>query len=395
MLRILFVEEAPSIGGSLFSLLQLVRMLDSNRYSPFVLFRYDLDVRSEYEGTGIPTATWASLTRSAELTPPSTQRPSLPRYKQTGLYRFLWSVKKYINEQRPQALAIASWIEKEDFSLLHANNSLPANLAVLTAARFAGIPSISHQRGYFPLTPIHRLLSRQVDRFICVSRSVAAHYIKQGLSQAKVTTVYNGIDLSTVQPRAVTDAKGVRTVGWFGRMEAWKSTGTLIEAAKIVLSKRSDVQFMVVGTGPEEQSLKDMVAEDPLLEARVMLLGYRDNALELLERCDISVSTSIEPEPLTRSGLESLASGVPLIASNCGGNPEIVTDGVNGILYEPGNATQLAEAIMKVLGSEALRKRFARESRQRAEDLFSAERYAKGIEAVYQEILGFSEKAHD
>jgi glycosyltransferase involved in cell wall biosynthesis len=122
----------------------------------------------------------------------------------------------------------------------------------------------------------------------------------------------------------------------------------------------------------------------------VRLTGFRSDVLDLVADCDIFVNTSVEPEPFSHSALEATALGIPVVASACGGLPEIVAAGKNGLLFRPGDARSLADALLKLLDDRDMRVRFGIEGRRRAERLFSLERHVKAIEAVYGEILGES-----
>jgi len=389
MFRILYQESAHSIGGSVFSLLQLVKGLDGARFKPFVLFRYDLPVRAEYEAAGIPTATFASIGEagSTEESLPVIRPARPPGYKETGLYRSLWSARKYMAHERGQARSLSRWIKGEGFDLVHANNSIIANIPVIAAAKRAGLPALSHQRGFFRFTPVQRFLTRHAERYICVSNALARHCADEGLPPEKLTVIYNGVDTSVLRPaqRGAGDERLV--VGSFGRLEEIKGLDSFLEAARIVLDKRGDVRFVIAGSGPQEASLRGMAVRLGLEEENVEFLGFRCDAASLIARCDIVALTSVWPEALPRSGLEALACGVPLVASRCGGNIEVVEDGVNGILYEPGNAPALAEAVLKLTEDTALRERFGKESRLRAEKLFAADRHISAVEQLYAEML--------
>ncbi|MDJ0764949.1 MAG: glycosyltransferase [Myxococcota bacterium] len=391
MFRILFSERAPAIGGSNFSLLQLVLGLDRSRFSPFVLFKFNLSVRKKYEEAGIPNALWSDIIgQGGGKTPsPETWETPVPRYKENRFYRLLWSMKMYAQLQYRDAELLAPWLKREGFSLVHANNFVWVNAPSLTAARLASIPAVSHQRGFYDLNPFQRYVSRRVDRFICVSQAVARHYVGQGLPERKVMAIYNGIDLDRVKPptEKSTGDKDTVKIGYFGRLEKWKGVSSLLEAARIVLARHAGVTFVLAGTGPEEAPLQNMVEQDPVLRQGVQFLGFCDNPLALMGECDLTVNCSIEPEPLSRSALESLARGVPVVASDSGGNPEIVVNGENGFLYPTGDAAGLAAALEKLIADQDLRHRCARGARARAETHFGARQYVENVAQVYTEIL--------
>jgi len=384
--RILYVEEASAFGGSTSTLLHLVKRLDRRRHEPFVLFRFNLPARETFAAHDIPTATWASIRGAAEEAPRIESAPEIPACKRTDAYRLLWSVKQYVTHNRADSLLLEGWIRREGFSLLHANNAASANLGAILAAARVGIPVLSHQRGFFPLTAFRRRLVRKVERFVCVSNAVRYHYIDQGLSAARVLTIYDGVDLTSLTPRPPRHGNRVK-IGWFARFERWKGCSQFVDAARIVLDQRDDAEFIMAGTGPEEALIRKMAQSDPILAGRFSVPGFRKDAPELMALCDIVVNSSIEPEPLSNTALEALALGLPVVASNRGGNPEIVDHGVTGLLYEALSPRSLAEALVRLVADAGLRDECGRAARARAERLFDADAYARRVQDLYAEII--------
>lgn len=387
MRRILYVEEAPTFGGSTSTLLHLVKRLDRGRYEPFVLFRYALPARESFAACGISVSTMAPITGADDEAPRIETPPETPAPKKTSPYRLLWSMKRYATRQRGESLKLARWMRREGFALLHANNSVSTNLGALVAAARAAVPAVSHQRGFSQLTPFQRLLARRVDRFVCVSNAVRAHYVAEGLPAERVQTIYDGVPLAALVPPGPARRDRV-LVGWFARFERWKGCDQFVEAARIVLARRRDAEFIMAGTGPEEPNVRHKVESDPAFAGRFQVPGFRKDALDLMAGCDIVVNSSIDPEPLSNTALEALALGRPVVASNRGGNPEIVDHEVNGLLYDAMDPESLAAALVRLIEDEALRRRFGEAARARAESLFDAEAYSRGIQSLYAEILG-------
>jgi glycosyltransferase involved in cell wall biosynthesis len=384
--RILFVEDAPAVGGSAVCLGELVRGLDRSRFEPFVLVAYDLAARAVLASANIPCATTASIRGTAEPNPPEEVVGRIPAFKKAPVYRLLWSMKSYAFSERSRAIWLAEWITREGFALVHANNSVSANLAAIVAAARAGVPVVSHQRGYFRPTAFQRLAARSVDRFICISRSVAAHHMAQGFPANRTVTVYDGIDVATLQPRR--RPHGDRAlIAWAGRLVSWKGASVLVEAAEKLLERHPNTQFVIAGEGPELPRLRDKVERSAILRDHVNLAGFRADARDIIERSDVFVNSSIEPEPLGHSALEAMALGVPVVASACGGLPEVVEDGVSGLLFEPGDSGALAGALLRLIENGDLRARFGTESRRRAERVFSLENHVRAIEAIYGEAI--------
>ncbi len=387
MRRILYVEEGAAVGGSTHTLLHIVKGIDRSRFEPFVLLRHDLPARDAFEAAGARTALWTALGAAEAPAPPPPVPAHIPRIKLTAPYRLLRSAKVYAAGQRADAALIARWMRGRGFSIVHANNAVPPNMGAIVAAARCGIPAVSHQRGFFRLTPLHRFLARRVSRFLCVSDAVRAHCLAEGLPAGKVLTVRDGIDLETYAPRPRKRSEGT-LVGWFARFERWKGCFIFVEAARAVLAADPRARFIMAGAGPEEEAVRRAVVSDPVFGDRFSLPGFRNDAAEIMSRCDVVVNSSIEPEPLSNTALEALALGIPAVVSDVGGNPEIVEHGVNGYVYEHGKSAGLASALQALAADPGLRERFGEAGRRRAERLFDARRYAADLAAVYSEILG-------
>lgn len=386
MRRILYIEDAPAVGGSAVCLEELARGLDRSRFEPFVLFAYDLAARAALESAGVRTATEAGIRGAPEPVPPEERETPVPAFKNRKGYRLLWSLKRYALHERARAGRLARWIARERFDLVHANNSLTGNITAIVAGSRAGVPVVSHQRGYVRPTAFERRLVDGVDRILCVSRSMADYYVAGGFRRDRILAVYDGIDAASLRPRPRA-ARDRVLVGWAGRLVAWKGPSLLVDAAETALSRGLDADFVIAGAGPELDALRERVARSPLLKNRVRLPGFRSDARDLIAGCDLFVNTSIEPEPLSHSALEATALGVCVIAPRCGGFPEIVADETSGLLFEPGSAGSLAAALARLVGDAPLRARFGAEGRRRAEETFGLDRHVRTIEAVYDEVF--------
>ncbi len=384
--RILYIEDAPAVGGSAVCLDELARGLDRSRFEPFVLFAYDLAARAGFESAAVRTATEAGIRGAPEPVPPEERESRVPAYKKREAYRLLWSIKEYALHERERAGRLARWIARERFDLVHANNSLTGNLTAIEAGSRAGVPVVSHQRGYVRPTAFQRRLVRGVDRILCVSRSMADYYAAQGFRRDRIVAVYDGIDVASLRPRGRAP-RDRALVGWAGRLVAWKGPSLLVDAAETVCSRRPDADFVIAGAGPELDALRGRVERSTLLKDRLRLPGFRSDVRDLMAGCDVFVNTSIEPEPLSHSTLEAMALGVPIVAPRCGGFPELVAHGTSGLLFEPGRAASLADALERLIGDAPLRARFGAEGRRRAEEIFGLERHVATIEAVYEEVV--------
>ena len=384
--RILFVEDAPAVGGSAICLGELARGLDRSRFEPFVLFAYDLTVRAAFASANIPSATEAAIRGVPEPSPPEESANAIPAFKRTSIYRLLWSLKRYALSERARARWLADWIAREGFALLHANNSMTANLAAIVAGRWAGVPVVSHQRGYSWTTASQRFAVRSVDRFLCVSQSIADHYQAQGIRRDRITTVYDGIDVVALRPQRKPTRERALIV-WAGRFVSGKGLSVLIAAAERILARNPNAEFILAGEGPELPPLKERVERSAPMKEHVHLAGFRTDVRDLIASADIFVNSSIEPEPFSHSALEAMALGVPVVVSACGGFAEMVEHDVSGLLFERDNDEALAGALTKLIGDVDLRSRLGIAGRRRAERIFSLDNHVRTIEAIYDEVI--------
>jgi glycosyltransferase involved in cell wall biosynthesis len=165
-----------------------------------------------------------------------------------------------------------------------------------------------------------------------------------------------------------------------GRINVEKGIETLLEAA----AKLKDLRFVVAGEGPLLEDCKRLVARQQL--SNVEFAGYMKGAeLEGLLRgagCVVVPSVWYENLPLTILG--AFARGVPVVASDRGGNPELVHDGITGHLFEPGKADSLADSLEKTLGDEAARSQMARRARELVIEDYSPEGHYDRLISLYE-----------
>jgi glycosyltransferase involved in cell wall biosynthesis len=133
-----------------------------------------------------------------------------------------------------------------------------------------------------------------------------------------------------------------------------------------------------------------LLVESLDLQDRVTLMGYvSDEALPWLYRlCDVFVLPSVSAESFGITLIEAMAAGKPIVASRIGGVPEIVDDGVNGLLFEPWDSRGLSEAVNTLLGDPELAEDLGRRAHLSAEENYSWPRVARRIEEVYKEVAG-------
>ncbi|HEX2030308.1 MAG TPA: glycosyltransferase [Actinomycetota bacterium] len=214
-----------------------------------------------------------------------------------------------------------------------------------------------------------------------------------GLRRPPVETLYHGLDWSTLPPPApraeARAALGIPddapVIGTVGNLTAKKDHATLLAAAVVLRRSVPGLRVVVVGTGPLEEELRRRRRELGLEEI-VLMTGFRDDAPRLMGAFDAFVLSS-RYEGLPIALLEAMALGIPAAVTSVGGNAEVLTDGTDGLLVPSGDAPGLAEAVGRLLGDEALRRRLGDAARRRAAD-FDIRAAVRRMEEVYGELMG-------
>ena len=167
--------------------------------------------------------------------------------------------------------------------------------------------------------------------------------------------------------------------------ERYKGHDVFLNAWQVVVQRFPDAVALLIGEGQARAELEQRVAELGLGQA-VRLLGSRDDARALLGLVDLVVHPS-QQEGFSNAILEAMAAGKPVVATDVGGNPEAVVDGVTGLLVPPGDPGGLATAIIRLLGDPASREAFGKAGRARAAELFTLDGMIRKYEGLYERLI--------
>jgi glycosyltransferase involved in cell wall biosynthesis len=268
-----------------------------------------------------------------------------------------------------------------------------AALALSMSTQLAKPPLVAARRVDFHLrgNSLSRWKYRQVDCFICASEAIRQMLIGDGVPAARVVTVHEGIDIERVERTEPANLHGefwlphqAPIVGNVAALVPHKGQRHLVEAARLVVQQVPDARFIIAGQGELQPQLERQI-KDYHLEKHVMLAGFRPDVLSLHKAFDIFVMSSVT-EGLGTSLLDAMAAGKPIVGTRAGGIPEVVADGETGILVPPRDHDAMAEAIVRLLKNETLRRQMGDAGRARARSLFSAERMVQNTLNVYQRV---------
>jgi glycosyltransferase involved in cell wall biosynthesis len=299
-----------------------------------------------------------------------------------------------------EMLRLAAYLRREQFDVVHAHD-LWSNLMGVPAARLARVPAIiSSQRDLSHFEWYRGIKGKMLRRIQRMSKVLLANatpirdalIAEDGFPPAKLVVIHNGVDTSRFQrgkrdrARLVPGSGTGKLVVLVGNMHSdVKGHPWLIEAAPAVLQEFPDTRFVLAGDGEARPEFERQVRERGLGEIFVFL-GARSDIPDILASCDIGVLPS-KAEGLSNAVLEYMAAGLPTIVSRVGGNPELVQDGVSGLLVPQQDSKALEVALLRLLRDEDFAGRMAEAGRRIATQDYSYERLVREVDALYTELL--------
>ena len=236
-----------------------------------------------------------------------------------------------------------------------------------------------------------RAITPSMDRLIAVSRAIVAKIADERGGATPVRLIYNGVDLERYDhqeacctlPDEYGMEPGAQIVGVVARLEPEKGHPTLLEAWPVVLRSCPGAYLLVVGEGSRRDALEAQ-ARELRIAHRVVFTGRRDDIPAVTAALDVAVLPSYrEAQGLTI--LEAMALSRPVVASNVGGIPEMVEDGVTGLLVPPRDPAALAEAIVRLLRDHPLADTIARSGHDLVHDRFCIQLMVNSVESLYDE----------
>jgi glycosyltransferase involved in cell wall biosynthesis len=377
--RILFLTTGLYAGGAELMLLRLLSLLDRQRFTPSVISLIQLGpVGEKIEQLGIPV-------RSLGMQP---GKPNVAS---------IWRLVCWLRRDRPHVMQ--TWMYHAD-------------LLGGVAARLAGhIPiawGIRHSdpltQGYGALTvPTVKLcarLSRWIPkRIVCCSEASRQAHVAFGYAVDKMLVIPNGVDLAALKPdptarRLIRQVLSIPTeapvIGLVGRFHPQKDHQNFVRAAKLLISMRSSVHFVLCGEGVTWDN-RELVAwiDQAGIRANCRLLGRREDVPQLMASFDLATSSSCFGESFANVVSEAMSCGVPCVVTDVGDSAYIV--GPTGIVVPPRDATALARAWGRMLdlGQEELILT-GLQARQRIKDNFDLPQIVNRYQTLFEEMTATS-----
>jgi glycosyltransferase involved in cell wall biosynthesis len=292
-------------------------------------------------------------------------------------------------------LRLARFIRQGGFHIVHTHAYFAGTMGRI-AAFLAGAPIILNHvhttywdfKGRNVL--IERMLSIVTARIICCSDFVRDFVVREeGISAGKAITIYNGVKddpMACGLPEERGHGERFVRIAVVASLVENKGHAFLLTAFHRLTMLHPNLELWIVGDGPLRQSLERQT--DALdIRNRVSFLGQRDDILRLLACSDIVVLPSLYREGLGLSIIEAMSQSKPIIASNIGGIPELIVDGMNGFIVIPADAADLEAKLRILIADAGLRKTMGIAGRRRYEERFSSTIMMRQIAALYHSLL--------
>lgn len=286
-------------------------------------------------------------------------------------------------------LRLSRLLRREKVSVLHTHHistliyGLPA--AVLSGVK--GVIHTEHSHDALDDSPrlrfLLRLLARRTEVVVCVADEVASYLTQNvGVPRRKILVLRNGVDTELFRPGLADEALlGELVIGTVGRLDPLKDHLTLLRAFRLLAEQVPNARLVIVGDGPLRREL-EAASYSLGIGSKVAFLGRRSDIAGLLRGMHIFVLSSIK-EGLPLALLEAMASGVPVVATNVGGIPQVVQDRRTGILCPPGDPARLAQSIHQLIRDDGLRQRLTDAARSLVETSYSLKSTVSGYESLY------------
>lgn len=364
MIRVLNIISDTNIGGAGRVIVNYVKYADRSRFEPLVALPRGGALRGPLEKLGVRVYEVDGMAdRSADL-------------------KAIGTLKKLIREVDPD--------------IVHTHGSLSGRIAarqcgkVVIYTRHSAFPV----KGYMKKGP-GRWLNKWVnehyaDAIIAVSPATAENLTDAGISREKIDIMMNGVE--PVTPTSLEEQARLRreygiepedtVFGITARIEEYKGHGDILRALALTRDSCPRVKLIVAGTGSYEPEVRRLTKELGLEDA-VVFAGFLQDVSPVLSILDVQLNASFGTEASSLAMLEGFSLGLPAIASDYGGNPWQVKEGVSGLLFPARDVEKLAALMEKLAADPALREKLGMGARKEYLERFTGEKAAGRIEEIY------------
>lgn len=369
MIAVLHIITDSNIGGAGRVVLNYLRYADRGQFQPIVAIA------------------------KGSLLLPALERLHVQVYEVEGM-----ADRSY---NRQDVKVLAHLIDHIKPDLVHTHGSLSGRIAArrchvpVVFSRHSAFPVPAKLR-YPPLRWVNKLVNEHyADHIIAVSPATRENLTDGGISAKKITVVYNGtapLPRSTHEQRSELRAQlglsaDTFVFGIFARLEDYKGHLYLLQAAKALKAQYGrKFHVLIAGTGPFESELVRAITQLNVGDV-VTMLGFRDDVAQLLNIVDVQLNTSYGTEATSMALLEGMSLGLPTIASDYGGNPYVIKNGENGLLFKSQDSDALRQCMAQLMSQPQLLKSMRQSAETVFNENFTGTVFASNTEKIYKKLL--------
>lgn len=385
-MHILFIADGDNKYGaqnSLFQLVENLKKIDSDMEISIALTLHS-DTEDKFEKIGCKVY----------------KIPYMPFYHGIPDGKFKFVIKyivrgmEYLLGRIVALRCLEKRLDVKKVDIIHSNSSRE-DFGALIAKKYK-IPFIWHIREFGDLDyacysyrkNYIQLMNETATEFIAISKAVCKHWIKKGIKKEKIVQIYNGVALNSVVKTKYPKPKDKIHFVMMGALNETKGQHYLIEAISLLpedMKKRIIVDFAGDGNKQYTEMLSTLV-ESSGLSQQIRFLGYQKDFYRQLAKYDCGFMCS-KSEGFGRVTVEYMMAGLVVVASDTGANPELINNGINGLLYEQGNVNDLKEKIVYLLNNIEEIEEMAKYAQDYARENFSSERNAREIYKEYVKLF--------
>ncbi len=291
--------------------------------------------------------------------------------------------------------SISRLLHTEHYDVVYCFNNKAISNTVFSLGRvntrlitYRGV--IGHLHSWSPASLTTHFHPR-VRKIVCVCNAVRDYVNSRIAARGRAVTIYKGHRLEWYSDVGPVDLSSLGidgdnfVVGFCGRNHPRKGFIDLAQSSYF-LPRDLPIRFLFMGNMNENKRLVDVISKSPYRD-RMHLLGYRDDALSVMASCDLLVFPSTEREGLAKVVLEAMSLGIPSIVTNVGCLPEIVEDGVSGLVVPPKDPEAIADAILRLFNDEPMRHKMGEMSQVRIKHRFNIEETIKKHLVLLEEVV--------
>lgn len=359
MIKVCYVIGQLSKGGAEKQLYELIRGLNKKKFLPAVI--------SLSQG-----GFW-----SKEIKKIGIEVIELKRKKNMEISR-LFNLIKIVRKMKPDIVHTYLFSANSYGRIAAIINRVPV---IIASER--NMPEIGKDKNIYQLY-IDKVMGFFSDIIICNSQAAANILIdKYNFKKEKILVVHNGINTDISCTSVVRNSEII--IGTVCRLSPQKNLKLFLDMAKLLSDLKSDLKFMIVGDGLLRDDL-EKYSEFLGVRHKIIFMGEQHNVFDLLQKISIFVNTS-SYEGLSNAIMEAMLTGLPVVATDVGGNSELITNGETGFLCKPDNLEEIVEKVMYLINNKEVAEKMGEKGREKIIYEFDSNKMIRKIEDIYLRLF--------